>query len=258
MSDKVIYRVSDRVAEVRLNRPEKKNAILGEMYAAMADALIAADADDEVRAVVVGGEGGVFTAGNDLSDFLARPQSDDTPPVRRFMLALSRAEKPVVAAVDGLAIGIGTTLLLHCDLVVASTRTRFQTPFVNLGLVPEFASSRLMPARFGPQRAAELLLLAEPLDAATAKDFGLVNRVVEPGELEAVAMDLARRLAAKPPEAMRQSKRLMREDPDRVLQTMEAENAVFGRLLSSPEAREAFNAFLEKRTPDFGKAARVG
>ncbi len=255
MSDKVIYRTSDGVAEIRMNRTEKKNAILGEMYAAMADGILAAEADPAVRAIVIGGEGGAFTAGNDLGDFLNRPTSDETPPVRRFMLALSRAEKPVVAAVDGLAIGIGTTLLLHCDLVVASTRSRLQTPFVNLGLVPEFASSWLLPARLGPQRAAELLLLAESMDAATAKEFGLVNRVVEPAELEAAAMDFARRLAAKPPEAMRQSKRLMREDPDRVLQRMEQENAVFGRLLSSPEAREAFNAFLEKRAPDFSRTA---
>ena len=253
MSDKVIYRSGDGVAEVRLNRPEKKNAILGEMYAAMADGLLTAEADGDVRAILIGGEGGVFTAGNDMSDFLNRPTSEDTPPVRRFMTALSHAEKPVVAAVDGLAIGIGTTLLLHCDLVVASTRSRLQMPFVNLGLVPEFASSLLLPARVGPQRAAELLLLAESMDAATAKDFGLVNRVVEPAELEATAMDLARRLAAKPPEALRQSKRLMREDPARVLERMDKENEVFGRLLSSPEAREAFTAFLEKRAPDFGR-----
>ncbi len=255
MSDKVIYRASDGVAEVRMNRPEKKNAILGEMYAAMADAILAAEADASVRALVIGGEGGAFTAGNDLTDFLNRPQSDEEPPVRRFMTALSRAEKPVVAAVDGLAIGIGTTLLLHCDLVVASTRSRFQTPFVNLGLVPEFASSWLLPARIGPQRAAELLLLAEFLDAATARDFGLVNRVVEPAEVDAVAMDLARRLAVKPPEALRQSKRLMRADPDRVLERMNVENEIFSRQLGSPEAREAFTAFLEKRTPDFSKVA---
>ena len=253
MSDKVIYRSGGGVAEVRMNRPEKKNAILAEMYAAMADAIIAAEADAGVRVLVIGGEGGAFTAGNDLSDFLNRSEPEETPPVRRFMRALSRAEKPVVAAVDGLAIGIGTTMLLHCDLVVASTRSRFQTPFVNLGLVPEFASSMLLPARVGPQRAAELLLLAESMDAATAKDFGLVNRVVEPAELDAAAMDLAQRLAAKPPEAVRQSKRLMREDPGRVLQRMEQEDEVFGRLLSSPEAREAFSAFLEKRAPDFSK-----
>ena len=255
MSDKVIYRCGDGVAEVRLNRPEKKNAILGEMYAAMAEGLDRAEADTGVRAIVIGGEGGVFTAGNDMSDFLHRSDSVAPPPVRAFMLALSRAEKPVVAAVDGLAIGIGTTLLLHCDLVVASTRSRLQMPFVNLGLVPEFASSLLLPARIGPQRAAELLLLAESLDAATAREFGLVNRVVEPAELEATAMDLARRLAAKPPTALRESKRLMREDPARVLERMNMENEVFSRQLASPEAREAFTAFLEKRQPDFAKVA---
>lgn len=255
MSDKVIYRSGDGVAEVRMNRPEKKNAILGEMYAAMADHILASEADAAVRVIVIGGEGGAFTAGNDLSDFLNRPSSDETPPVRRFMQALSQAEKPVLAAVDGLAIGIGTTMLLHCDLVVASTRSRFQMPFVNLGLVPEFASSMLLPARIGLQRAAELLLLAESMDASTARDFGLVNRVVEPAELDGAAMELARRLAAKPPEAVRQSKRLMRAAPDQVLQRMEQEDEVFGRLLSSPEAREAFSAFLEKRAPDFGKVA---
>src|SRR5579875_96865 len=149
MSDPVIYRSSDGVAELRFNRPEKKNAITGAMYAALADGVARAEEDDAVRALVIGGEGGAFTAGNDLGDFLNNPprQAGDHPPVHRFMRALAGAEKPVVAAVDGLAIGIGVTLLLHCDLVVASTRARFQTPFLNLGLVPEFASSLLLPAR---------------------------------------------------------------------------------------------------------------
>ena len=256
MTDQVTYRTSGGVAELRFNRPEKKNAILPAMYAAMADGLLAAEADAGVRAILIGGEGGVFTAGNDLSDFLQRPSEvTETPPVRRFMAALSGAEKPVVAAVDGLAIGIGTTLLLHCDLVVASTRARLQTPFVNLGLVPEFASSWLLPARVGPQRAAELLLLAEPIDAKTALAFGLVNRVVEPDELDAAARELASRLAAKPPEALRQSKRLMRADPAEIGRRIDAENEVFARQLRSPEAREAFQAFLEKRAPDFVRVA---
>jgi enoyl-CoA hydratase/carnithine racemase len=175
--------------------------------------------------------------------------------VFQFMRALIGCSKPVIAAVSGAAIGIGTTLLLHCDLVVASTRSRLQMPFVNLGLVPEFASSLLLPARIGPQRAAELLMLAESMDAATAMTFGLVNRVVEPEEVDAAAMDYARRLAAKPPEAIRESKRLMRADPEQVARRMEQEDEIFGRLLSSPEAREAFSAFLEKRTPDFSKLA---
>ena len=256
MADQVIYRTGEGVAELRFNRPEKKNAILPAMYAAMADGLLAAEADAEVRAIVIGGEGGAFTAGNDLSDFLQRPATPvGAPPVRRFMNALCGAQKPVVAAVDGLAIGIGTTLLLHCDLVVASTRSRLQMPFVNLGLVPEFASSLLLPRRIGPQRAAELLLLAEPIDAATARDFGLVNRVVEAGELEAAALELARRLAAKPPEAIRQSKRLMRGDADEIAGRIDEENEVFSRQLRSPEAREAFQAFLEKRAPNYSKVA---
>jgi enoyl-CoA hydratase/carnithine racemase len=256
MSEQVIYRTGDGVAELRFNRAEKKNAITADMYAAMADGLARAEGDEAVRAVIIGGEGGAFTAGNDLADFLQRPaQAEDTPPVRRFMTALSRAEKPVVAAVDGLAIGIGTTLLLHCDLVVASTRAKFQTPFVNLGLVPEFASSLLLPARVGPQRAAELLLLADMLDAETAHRFGLVNRVVEPDALEAAAMEFAQRLAAKPPEALRQSKRLMRADPATIDTRIAEENEVFARQLRSPEAREAFQAFLEKRAPDVSRRA---
>ena len=256
MSDHVIYRSGDGVAELRLNRPQKKNAILSEMYAAMADGVRRAEADDEVRALVIGGEGGAFTAGNDLSDFLNQPRVEGSkPPVRAFMDAMIAAEKPVVAAVGGLAIGIGVTLLLHCDLVVASTQARFQAPFVNLGLVPEFASSLLLPQRVGPQRAAEMLLLAEFLDAETAKAFGLVNRVVEPEALEATAMELAKRLAAKPPEAMRQSKRLMREDPEGLARRIDTENEAFSRQLQSPEAREAFQAFLEKRTPDFARRA---
>ena len=249
MSDQVIFRASEGVADLRFNRPEKKNAILGAMYAAMADGVLAAEADPDVRVIVIGGEGEAFTAGNDLSDFLNRPPSGDEPPVRRFMRALAAAQKPVVAAVNGLAIGIGTTLLLHCDLVVASTRSRFQLPFVNLGLVPEFASTLLLPARIGRQRAAEMVLLGEPLDAATALAFGLVNRVVEPDALEATAMDLARRLAAKPPEAVRLSKRLMRADPAAVTARMDEEHEVFSRQLASPEARAAFQAFLEKRRP---------
>ena len=253
MSDQVICRTAGGIAELRFNRPEKKNAILGAMYAAMADGMLAAEADPAVRAVVIGGEGEAFTAGNDLSDFLERRPEGDEPAVRRFMRALSGASKPVVASVNGLAIGIGTTLLLHCDLVVASTRARFQLPFVNLGLVPEFASSLLLPARIGRQRAAEMVLLGEALDAATALAFGLVNKVVEPEALDEAAMDYARRLASKPPEAIRQSKRLMGRDPARVAERMAQEDEVFGRQLASPEAREAFGAFLEKRSPDFGK-----
>ncbi len=256
MSEQVTYRVSDGVAQLRLNRPEKKNAIVAAMYSAMAAGLDAADQDASVRAILIGAEGDAFTAGNDMGDFLNRPAVADTAaPVTRFLRTISTVETPVVAAVNGLAIGIGTTMLLHCDLVVASTRARFQTPFVNLGLVPEAASSLLLPRRIGYHRAAELLLLAESLDAQTALAFGLVNRVVEPEQLADTALDLARRLAAKPPEAMRQSKRLLREDADAVAARMDAESEVFACQLRSPEAREAMQAFLEKRAPDFSKVA---
>ena len=256
MSEQVTYQVSDGVAQLRLNRPEKKNAIVAAMYEAMAEGLEAADRDPGVRAVLIGAEGDAFTAGNDMGDFLNRPAvGNAASPVSRFLHTISTVETPVVAAVNGLAIGIGATMLLHCDLVVASTRARFQTPFVNLGLVPEAASSLLLPRRIGHQRAAEMLLLAESLDAETALAFGLVNRVVAPEALERTALDIARRLAAKPPEAMRQSKRLLREDPAAVAERMAAESAVFARQLRSPEAREAMQAFLEKRAPDFSRVA---
>ena len=256
MGELVTYQVSDGVAQLRLNRPEKKNAITAAMYAGLADGLEAAGRDPAVRAILIGAEGDAFTAGNDVAEFLNRPaMADAASPVSRFLRTLSSVEAPLVAAVNGLAIGIGTTMLLHCDLVVASTRARFQTPFVNLGLVPEAASSLLLPRRIGHQCAAELLLLAESLDAPTALAFGLVNRVVEPQALEAAALEIAHRLAAKPPEAMRQSKRLLREDPGLVAERMNAESEVFARQLRSPEAREAMQAFLEKRTPDFTKLA---
>ncbi len=256
MPEQVTYEASDGVAQLRLNRPEKKNAITAAMYSALADGLETADRDPDVRAILIGAEGDAFTAGNDMGDFLTRPAVADTAsPVSRFLRTISAIGTPVVAAVNGLAIGIGTTMLLHCDLVVASTCARFQTPFVNLGLVPEAASSLLLPRRIGHQRAAELLLLAESLDAETALAFGLVNRVVEPAELQGAALDIARRLAAKPPEAMRQSKRLLREDPDTIAERMDKESAVFARQLRSPEAREAMQAFMEKRAPDFSKVA---
>jgi enoyl-CoA hydratase/carnithine racemase len=247
MSEHVRYAVSDGVGRVTLARPEKKNAIDRAMYAALADALRAAEGDAEVRAVLVDAEGGAFTAGNDLADFQRGRQSWHGSPVARFLGALAEIDRPVVAAVDGIAIGIGTTLLLHCDLVVASTSARFQTPFVDLGLVPEAASSLLLPRLVGHGRAAAMLMLGDAVDAATMLDLGLVYAVVAPDDLAAAALGFARRFAAKPPEAVRAAKRLLRRAPEPVADRFAAESAVFDERLASAEAQAAFADFFARR-----------
>ena len=236
------------VKVVRLARPEKKNALTAEMYDALTGALREASSDDAIRVVLLTGAPGVFTAGNDLSDFLQHPPAGDESPVFRFLSAITKFEKAVVAAVDGPAVGIGTTLLLHCDLVVAATGTRFQLPFVKLGLVPEAASSYLLPRLAGMQRASEWLLLGEPFSAAEAHAAGLVNRVVSPEVLEQTALGLAEALAARPPEALRLSKKLIRGPRAAEVQAVMAqESALFVERLASEEAREAFTAFLSKK-----------
>jgi enoyl-CoA hydratase/carnithine racemase len=246
------------VATIELARPEKKNALTMAMYGALADAFSAATADEAVRAVLLTGQPGIFTSGNDLEDFMARPPqmgSDGAEsPVLRFMRALIGCDKPVVAAVTGAAIGIGTTLLLHCDFVYVSDEARLAMPFVGLGLVPEFASSLLVPQLMGPRRAAEKLLLGEPFTAEQAVECGIASAVLPASEVVTHARRVAERFNALPPGAVRQSKRLMR-DPQReaVLQTIEREGAVFSERLRSPEAKEAFQAFFEKRKPDFSK-----
>lgn len=239
------------ITVVRMWRPEKKNALTADMYAALADALEAASASDEVRVVVIAGAPGAFTAGNDLADFLHRPPRDRAAPVFRFIDALPACPVPVVAAVDGPAAGIGTTMLLHCDLVYASTRTRFVLPFVNLALVPEAGSSLLLPRLAGLQRASELLMLGEPFDAARGAEIGLVNAVCEPDAVEATALAAARKLAAKPRAALRATKALLRREPEPVAARIDIELAEFDRHLDSPHAREAFSAFLQRRPPDF-------
>lgn len=247
MSEHVRYAVSEGVGRVTLARPDKKNAIDAAMYAALAEILRSAERDGAVRALLIDAEGGAFSAGNDLADFRReRPAWGDTP-VARFLGALTEAELPVVAAVDGVAVGIGTTMLLHCDLVVASTAARFHTPFVDLGLVPEAASSLLLPQLVGRQRAAALLLLGESIDAATAQAWGLVHAVVAPEDLRAAALGLARRLADKPPEALRESKRLMRRAPEPVADRLAVEGAAFAERLRSPEAGDAFDRFFARR-----------
>jgi enoyl-CoA hydratase/carnithine racemase len=248
MTDSVQYAESEGIATLTLNRPDKQNAITSSMYAALAEGIERAEGTEVVRVLVLLGEGKSFTAGNDLSDFINDPPMGDDTSVAHFLQRISTTEKPVVAAVGGAAIGIGTTMLLHCDLVVASRPSWFQLPFVKLGLVPEAASSLLLPRLLGHHRAAELLLLGEPFDADTALEYGLVNRVVDPKELITTAMAIARALAAQPANALRLTKQLLRSDATTTIKDRIAEeNRLFSQQLSSAEAKEAFEAFFHRR-----------
>ncbi len=247
------------VFTLEIARPEKKNALTVAMYQAMADGLRAAAADGAVRAVLLTGQPGIFTAGNDMEDFMARPPGQGgsnaaESPVFQFMRALLECDKPVVAAVTGAAIGIGTTMLLHCDFVYVSEEARLAMPFVGLGLVPEFASSVLVPQLMGHRRAAEKLLLGEPFTGSQAVACGLANAVLPTGEVANHARRVAERFNALPPGAVRDAKRLIRE-PQRaqILQAIAAEGALFATRLRSPEALEAFQAFFQKRAPDYSK-----
>ena len=235
------------VARIELARPEKKNAITTEMYVQMAEALAAADADREVRAVLIRGSRDCFTAGNDLSDFLQRPPGAKSPSWK-FFEVFPALGKPVVAAVGGPAVGIGTTLLLHCDFVYATPGARFQLPFVPLGIVPEFGSTYLLPLLAGYQRAAELLLLGQPFTAEKARDIGIVTAIVPDDELMEKAERTAAALAALPPESMRLTKQLMKSaHAEAVRRQVTEEGRIFIERLASPEAKEAMRAILEKR-----------
>jgi enoyl-CoA hydratase/carnithine racemase len=247
MSDLLIER-KGALLTLRFNRPEKKNAITKAMYMAMADAL--ETLDPAVRVVKFEGVGGCFTAGNDLKDFLGEPPSDLNHPTLRFIKLLPKVPVPMVAQVEGPAIGIGTTLLLHCDLVVAATNASFAVPFVKLGLVPEAASSLLLPNLMGHQRAAAMLLLGDTVDAVTAERFGLVTHLVEPAALAETADRLVQKLMSLPPAALRETKKLMKTD---TAAQMDAELKVFLARLKSEELKEAATAFLEKRAPDFSR-----
>lgn len=252
--DNVLVTLDGAIQRVTINRPDKKNALTADMYAAIAEALRAADADAGVRAVLIHGAGDAFTAGNDLQDFLANAPRYSDAPVFRFLDAVSHAEKPLVAAVSGVAVGVGTTMLLHCDLVYAEEGAKLALPFVNLGLCPEAASSFLLPAIVGYQRAAELLLLGEPFDARKAWELGLVTEVVPGGQALTCAEAAARKLAEKPAASVRITKQLMKRTLMPVIEaTLAEEIRHFGERLGSPEAKEAFAAFLEKRRPDFTK-----
>jgi len=246
------FEVEGAVATVAFNRPEKKNAITAAMYQSAADALKEAGANDDVRVIVITGDGACFTAGNDLEDFLQSPPQGDDSPVMQFMNALRTTAKPIIAAVPGIAIGIGTTLLMHCELVYAANSAKFAMPFTQLGLCPEFASSVLLPRIAGYQRAAEKLMLGEPFDAAEAEKMGLVNRVLPADELTPFVHAQALKLAALPSESLRVTKQLMKVDLQTpVAAAMLTEMQHFQRMLNGPDAKEAFSAFLQKRKPVF-------
>ncbi|MFY7873767.1 MAG: enoyl-CoA hydratase [Limnohabitans sp.] len=242
------------VTTLTLNRVDKKNSIHRGMYSALADGVEQAAANPAVRVVLIQGHESVFSAGNDIGDFLDQPPTTQDSPVFRFLQAIATFEKPLIAAVAGPAVGIGTTLLLHCDLVYAGDNAAFSVPFVNLGLCPEAASSLLMPQMFGYHRAAEALLLGEPFFAEAALEVGLVNRVLPPTEVNAYAQAQARKLAAKPLTSLVETKRLMKKGQQApVLAVMAEEGQSFGRMLREPAAREAFSAFMQKRKPDFSQ-----
>jgi enoyl-CoA hydratase/carnithine racemase len=253
MSD-ILTHIDAGVMTITFNRLDKKNSITGAMYAAMAEALAQATADPAVRVVVFQGHESIFSAGNDIGDFLNQPPSTQESPVFRFLRGIATFEKPLIAAVAGPAVGIGTTMLFHCDLVYAGDNAAFSMPFVNLGLCPEAASSLLAPRMFGYHRAAEALLMGEPFFAEAAQEVGLVNRVVPPTEVNGYAQAQARKLAAKPLSSLIATKRLMKGgDQQAVLQKMDEEGQSFGRMLQEPAAKEAFGAFMDKRKPDFSK-----
>jgi enoyl-CoA hydratase/carnithine racemase len=254
MPDHVLVSVEERICRIQLHRPEKKNALTGAMYAALAGALAAAEADPAVRALLVSGTESVFSAGNDIADFAGGFSMDEDSPVVRFLDALTGAQKPIVAAVNGPAVGIGTTMLLHCDLVYAGRSARFQLPFVNLGLVPEAGSSYILPQMLGHARAAELLMLGEPFDAETARACGIVNAVVDDGETLPRALAAAQSLAAKPPAALRLTKQMLKQaGGDALRRAIRAEAEQFRARLATPEAAEAVRAFMERRKPDFSR-----
>jgi enoyl-CoA hydratase/carnithine racemase len=254
MSSDILTHVERGVMTITLNRLERKNSITSAMYGAMADALSAAQSDASIRVAVLQGHETVFSAGNDIGDFLNRPPAGTGSPVFRFLHGIATFTKPLLAAVCGPAVGVGTTMLLHCDLVYAGDNAAFSMPFVNLGLCPEAASSLLVPQMLGYHRAAEALLLGEPFMAEAALEVGLVNRIVPPTEANAVAQSVAQKLAAKPIASLVETKRLMKKGQQQlVLQQMADEGQSFSRLLGEPAAREAFGAFMDKRTPDFSK-----
>lgn len=258
MTAEIIVTAADAVQVLRINRPDKKNSLTRPMYKALCDAIEAGDSDPGIAAHVITGSGGIFTAGNDIGDFLAAGSGSggQVNEVLRFIRLLPVIKKPLIAAVDGAAIGIGTTLLFHCDLVYATPAAVFATPFLDLGLVPEAGSSLLMPRIMGQHRSFEMLVLGETFTAERGREAGFVNAVVPTDDLEKTALRAARRLARKPPEALAIARNMLRGDARDISARVDEEAVAFERRLKSPEAREAFQAFLEKRPPRFGADMR--
>lgn len=253
MSD-ILTHVEDGIMTLTFNRLARKNSITTAMYTTLADAIEQAQADEQIRVLVIQGDESIFSAGNDLGDFLNQPPAGEDAPVFRFLRNIATFPKPLVAAVCGPAVGIGTTLLFHCDLVYAGDNAAFSMPFVNLGLCAEGASSLLAPQMFGYHRAAEALLLGDAFYAEAALEVGLVNKVLPPSETNAYAAQVARKLAAKPLSSLVETKRLMKKGQQAdVLKVMADEGAIFGRMLREPAAKEAFAAFMQKRQPDFSR-----
>jgi enoyl-CoA hydratase/carnithine racemase len=265
MTQDIEIKVQDGVQVIRFLRADKKNAFTGPMYNAMSEALDASEKNDAIACHVFIGSGGVFSAGNDINDFMRRAQANAASdgkgipaPSLDFIRRLPKVTKPMIAAVDGLAIGVGTTMLLHCDLVYASPTASLRTPFLDLGLIQEAGSSITAPERMGYPRAFELICLGEPFSAERALQAGLINAIVPADQLEATALKAARRLVAKPRQALMTSRRLLRRNHPQISAMIDEEASNYVALMRSPEAREAFTAFLEKRPPDFAKARKGG
>jgi enoyl-CoA hydratase/carnithine racemase len=255
--DDIVTEHSGSILRVQLNRPTKRNAMTSAMYVALAGIFNEAANDENTRVVLWHGAGDSFCAGNDIEDFLKNPPGPGESPQARLMEALISFDKPIVAAVHGAAIGGGTTMLTHCDFIYAGESTKFQMPFINLAVVPEFGSSCSVPARIGHVRAAELILLGGPFDARRAAELGLVNQVVSDKDVLATATETAGKLAAKPASALQASKRLIKRPfREQIKAAMKAENEEFSAQVRSDEAKEAFAAFLEKRKPDFTRIVK--
>jgi len=254
MTEHVKAELEQGVLTLRLNRADKKNALTQAMYSALALAIDNAADNADVRVLLIAGAPSAFTSGNDIQDFIKVPPMGDDSPVLKFMRALALFPKPAIAAVNGLAIGVGSTMLLHTDLVYAGESTRFQFPFVNLGICPEYAATYLLPRMMGHARAAELTYFGEPFTAKKAQEYGLVNSVLADTEVEAHALERARKLATQAPNALRVTKKLLKRwGHSTVMEAIQLEAEHFGPMLKQPEAIEAFSAFVQKRKPDFSK-----
>lgn len=255
MTPEIKTDLSDGVLTITISRPDKKNALTNEMYAALADAIASAQDDDEIRVLLIQGDGDSFTAGNDVAEFAAQSAGNGPKErhVVRFLHNLATATKPIIAAVQGKAVGVGTTMLLHCDYVLLAEEAQLITPFVNLALVPEAASSYLLPLRIGHTRAFEMFALGEPVPANAAVAWGIANKTTSAAELRAEARRVAVKIATKPTGSLTAMKRLMR-DAEKLVTQMESESTIFVERLASAEAKEAFMAFAQKRQPDFTRA----